>query len=139
MEEVLTAKKALEFLESKGIHAKAMEDSTNILKGGFSFKGGSLTYFLDFDKDCKHLHIEVLEFAKIPDEKLDDMYKVVNECNSSYNFVKFIVNEKRGELIARADAVIDIETCGEECYELLIRTVQIIESAYPTIMKAVWS
>ena len=137
--ESMTSKVALSYLENKNIHAHAVESNPNILKGSFSFKGGSLTYFLDFHEDDEHLHVEALDIAKVPEDKKESMYKALNEINASYNFVKFILNESRNDIIVRADAIIQLDSCGAETYELLIRTVKIVESAYPTIMKAVWS
>ena len=40
---------------------------------------------------------------------------------------------------ARCDNIIQLDTCGENCYELMIRMLKIVEDAYPSFMKALWA
>ena len=56
---------------------------------------------------------------------------------TSYTFNMLINTDN--ELIVKMDAILDMDTCGEECKELIYRTVGICDEAYPTIMKALWA
>jgi hypothetical protein len=67
------------------------------------------------------------------------MYKVVNECNDTYNYEKFVLIEKHSQICVRDDAVIQLDSCGEECYELMMRMAMVVDDAYPKFMKAIWA
>ena len=38
----------------------------------------------------------------------------------------------------KIDAVVQLDTCAEEMFELMVRAAQIVDDAYPDIMKALW-
>ena len=63
---------------------------------------------------------------------------VCNELNARFRWVKFYVDPD-SDIIADLDAMIDIDTCGEECLAMVRRMVSIIDDAYPTIAKARWT
>jgi hypothetical protein len=67
------------------------------------------------------------------------MYKIVNECNDRYNYEKFVLREKHSQICVVDDAVIQLDSCGEECYELMMRMATVVEDAYPRFMKAIWA
>ena len=71
--------------------------------------------------------------------KFDPMYKVVNECNDTYKHVKFVLDTEHSQINARDDDVIQLDSCGPECFELMIRMVKVVEAAYPKFMKAIWA
>ncbi|MBR4758708.1 MAG: YbjN domain-containing protein [Lachnospiraceae bacterium] len=78
--------------------------------------------------------------AKIPKEKLEGGYKLMNLLNTTYRFVVFTVNSDR-EIVMGYDmpAALNEELIGEAVYEILVRISRIIELAYPEIMKNIWS
>lgn len=47
-------------------------------------------------------------------------------------------SEVNNELTAETDAVIEPNTAGRECGELLLRCVDIVKDSYPNIMALVW-
>ena len=79
----------------------------------------------------------VLAFPSL--NKYDALYKVLNECNDRYIYVKFVLDEENGQINARCDNIIQLDTCGENCYELMVRMLKIVEDAYPSFMKALWT
>ena len=132
----LAEKMIIDFFESKDIHAEVLEGYFRV---GWNINGTSIDVFFVIDEDDAHAHLRGLNFVTVPEDKTERMYKVVNKLNDEYNWVKFIVDEEHATIAARDDAVIHLDSCGEECYELMMRMVGIVQEAYPEIMKALWA
>ena len=79
-------------------------------------------------------------FVKIPQQKIQAGYKLVNELNNKYKYVKFVVDDD-GDVSARWDLPdnVPLEAVGRTGLEILLRMFKIIDDAYPEVMKAVWS
>ena len=133
----MAAKIVSQYFENQDTSANVVDE--DVLRIGWNFEGGSIDIFFQFDEADEHVHIEGFNFIRVPEEKYDSMYKVLNEMNDKYNHVKFVLDTEGGQLNARDDAVIQLDSCGEECFELMIRMVQIVQDAYPYFMKAMWA
>lgn len=125
------------FFEAQDVKPDIVRD--DLMAVGWNLKNGSVRLFLHFDEEDSLAHFEGVEFIKVPEEKYDAIYKVLNEVNDDYKFVKFVLDTENGSLCARDDALIQLDSCGEECFEIMIRMIQIIDDAYPKFMKALWS
>ena len=126
-----------QYLETKKIHSKEIQE--NVLMAGFKINNGTIDIFLNFDETDTHVHLIGCNFIVVPENKYSDMYKVVNECNATYAYVKFVLNEEQGQVTLIEDDVIQLDSCGLECYELLDRMVAIVDDVYPKLMKAIWA
>ena len=104
---------------------------------GINYQSASMVVFFKFNEDDDHVHLEGMRFVKVPEDKFDAMYKVLNECNDQYTHIKFVLDVEKGELNARDDAVIQLDSCGAECFELMYRMLKVVEDAYPKFMKVV--
>lgn len=91
-----------------------------------------------FGDDGRDVGIRVFSIAKVPEDKIGNACFACSKLNSKFRWVKFYLDSDN-EVTASMDAVIDPYTTGEECYELLIRTTNIVDKAYPDIMKMLWS
>lgn len=111
----------------------------DLLRIGWGFEGGSIEVFFHFDEDDAHVHIEGINFINVPENKYDQMYKVLNECNDRYKHFKFVLDTKNGQITVSDDDIIQLDTCGPECFELMLRMVQVVQDVYPTLMKAMWA
>ena len=78
----IAAKLVSQFFESQD--TKANELRGDLLRIGWGFEGGSLEIFFKFDETDTHVHLEGLNFIKVPENKYDAMYKILNECNDQY-------------------------------------------------------
>ena len=133
----MAVKLVSQFFESKGI--KPTELGDDLLRIGFNFEGGTIEIFFQFDETDTHVHLRGMNFIKVPTNKYDVMYKILNECNAKYNYVKFVLNIKDGQINVRDDDVIQLDSCGLECFELMLRMVTIVEEVYPEFMKVMWA
>ena len=135
----MAAKMVSQFFEAQDTRANEVQEG--VLRIGWSFDGGTIEIFFDFDETDTHVHLEGLNFIKVPEDKFDSLalYKTINECNCTYTHVKFVLDTENGQILARDDDVIQLDSCGPECYELMMRMVRIVQDAFPKFMKAMWA
>ncbi len=94
-------------------------------------------FFFDGDDNGTHAAVRTI-FDKCPDDRLNDVLIVCNALNAQYRWLKFYI-DKDNDIMVEDDAILTPETAGEECFELLARTANIIEKAKPQIMRALYS
>ena len=94
---------------------------------------------LFFDQDGDGLvALRCWSFGRVPDDKRAAVLEVCNSLNFEYRWVKFYI-ENDGEVACAIDGVIDIDTVGQECIQLVSRMVGVFDEVYPRLMKAVWA
>ena len=97
-----------------------------------------ISFFFFFDSDGRTVNVKAFEICKPEEEKLMNMYVVINQIHCDYRWVKFFIDGEN-EVTFSGDAIVNEATAGEECFELLIRYISIIDEVYPTLMKAMWA
>lgn len=80
----------------------------------------------------------ITSLEHVPEDKFVDLVLACNQLNNQFRFIKFTV-DKDNDVMARADAILDTTSAGDECFELLIRSLQIIQDAKPLIMKSIYA
>lgn len=133
------AKMFVSLLEAKGLNSRFLDDAETVVRVGWKLDNTKISILFYFDEDNRSVHIEGREFLNVPENKIDVMYKACNTCNNQYRWVKFTVDEEDKELVAKDDAVIQLDSCADEVMELMIRMTQIVDDAYPQFMKALWA
>ena len=88
----------------------------------------SLTFTVIFDDDGLSISIRAYSIVRFKKNQLNDAYKFCNDMNNKFRWVKFFIDYE-DDLTASLDAVITPDTADEECYELLCRTISIVDSA----------
>ena len=58
--------------------------------------------------------------------------------NAQYRWVKFYIDGDQ-DIACQSDALVDIESVGSECLQMVERMVGIMDEAYPEFMKAFWA
>ncbi len=64
--------------------------------------------------------------------------QVCNELNARFRWVKFYLDDEL-DVRAEMDLRFTDESCGELCVEHTLGMISMIDSAYPTIGKALWA
>ena len=90
-----------------------------------------------FGEDGRDVAIRCFSVAKVPSDKLTKAYETCSKLNNKWRWVKFYIDSD-DEVTAADDAVIEPNTLGEECFELLVRCIDIVDKAYPEIMAMIW-
>lgn len=115
------------------------ERTTEVVKIDYSGKhGNDLSFTFFFDPTGDTVNVKMFSICKVGEEKLMNMYVTLNEINYEYRWIKMYMDNDN-EVTASGDAIINPETAGEECFEILLRYLSILDDAYPRIMKALWA
>lgn len=136
----LTADNVKKYLDSKDVRYEVLEEGERdvIAIGCQGEKAEKIRVIFFIDDDGQHVAIRSFGISKVPEEKLMPMYVALNELNCEYRWMKFYVDGDN-EIVAADDAILSPETAGEECFELLLRSVDIIDKIYPSLMKIIWA
>ena len=91
-----------------------------------------------FDSDNgNRVHFIGNNFISIPDEKTSDVIVACNALNKKYRWFKFYVDTD-GDLMVEDDAILSLDNVCDECMEIIVRMVRVIEEVYPSLMRIVW-
>lgn len=97
-----------------------------------------ITINVIFDEDDEGLvAFKCWSFGKVPAKKRDKVLESCNDLNAEYRWVKFFIDGD-DDVTADSDAIVDLDTVGSECIQMVRRMVNIIDEAYPRVMKAFW-
>ena len=112
----------------------------DFLEAGFSGDNATVkirVIAVDNDSEVKVMSDD---FAKFPGAKLEVGYKLTNQLNRKYKFIKFTIDND-GDLSAQWDLPDSVpsELVGKVAMEIVLRMFKIIDDAYPEVMKAVWA
>ena len=126
----------VKYLDSKGIKYDILNEDESIITSGWDLENASVRVYYAFSEDNVDVNITGMDFLKIPENKLDLMYKVCNEANFKYRWVKFYVNDDT--VCASDDALIQLDSAASEVFDLTGSLISVIDDAYPMFMKALW-
>lgn len=74
----------------------------------------------------------------VPEEKKAAILEVINKLNAKYRFVKFVL-DKDSVVNAEYDIPAAAGEIGKVAMEVFIRFAQVVDEAYPDLMKTIWS
>ncbi len=128
----------IEHLEQENIKfADLDEHVVRVAYSGENLK--TIPIIVYFDDDGEPIvQMKCWDIASFKDEKFDNGVAVCNELNKQFRWVCFYLDDDC-DVVAMLDAYVDEENCGNICTNLVHRMVSIIDEAYPTLMKALWS
>jgi len=82
--------------------------------------------------------MRVYGVVKVPENKSENLMRVCNELNKKYRYVKFFVDSDRDVNVAY-DITRNNGELGETVLEIMARFHNIINEAYPVLMRAIWA
>lgn len=137
----LIAEQIKRYLDSKGIiyeYFEANEKRKEAVRVSSRAENKeSIAINLIIDEDGNSINIKSFNVAKVPENKLADMYACLNALNAEYRWVKFFIDSDN-EVTVSGDAIVDAATVGEEMFEIILRYIGIIDDIYPRLMKVIW-
>lgn len=127
----------LRYMDKNEIKYVDRDDRTvRVTYGGDNLN--SIPIYVTFDKDDKNqAQFSCWNIAKFPDNKLEQAYKICNDLNTEYRWVKFYIDSDK-DIRCEMDACFEEYSVGANCASLVRRMVNIIDDVYPTFMKAMW-
>ena len=99
----------------------------------------TITVQFFFSTDGEDAAIRVFDLFKVPEDRHDKIYKALNEQNNALRFVKFCFDENDNTVQMEMDAAFRENDVGDICGELLFRSVELCDKAYPAFMQALWA
>ena len=135
----MTYKEAyLRYMDANGI--KYTDRGENMVRVAYSCSNiKSVPVIVIFDKEGKNLvQFVCCEVASFKDDKMAPGLVACNAMNAKYRWVKFYLDSDQ-DVRVEADALVSMDTVGEECAQMVSRMVNIIDDAYPEFMRALWS
>ena len=134
----MAANVTAEYFDSKGLRYD-MSDDGQMISTGFELKNcPGIKVLIVFDPGDESVSLRSKDIARIPEEKKDSMFAVVNSLNAEFRWIKFVINEEDNTLFAEDDAVIQLDSCGEEILECCLHFAAIIDKAFPQIMSSIF-
>lgn len=136
--ENLAMKMTAAFLDSKGVRYQVLDEKA--MRIGFSADNkDTVEVIVVFDDDNTSVGLRSFKYCKFDDEKREEMYKLCSQKNFRYRWVKFYVDEQDNTITIADDAVIQLDSCGEEVFELVYRMVGIADDCYRDFMRAIYA
>ena len=102
-------------------------------------KLNDIDVLIGFDEDNDpHVTFKCFSIGEFPKDKYAKALVTCNRSNLKYRWVKFFLNENN-EVTVSGDMILDEQTCGNNCEEMVHRVVGIVDDTYPEFMKTRWS
>ena len=133
---LLSAELFVEDLKAKGLPCDVHEDNDGDTIVSFNY-GGKPTLFIFSGPEGKMVSMYTI-FEKVPDSKLTDMYVLCNSLNARLKWLKFFVDDSNN-LVIQDDAILTPDTAAEECFQLFILRLKILDDVKESIMRTIWS
>lgn len=129
-----------EFEKAELKHQVQQHGPLDFLEAGFTGDNASViirVYAVDNDRG---VIVMSENFAKFPGAKLEAGYKLTNQLNCDYKFVKFTIDNDGG-LSTQWDLpdFVPSELVGKVAMEIVLTMFKIIDDTYPEVMKAIWA
>ena len=117
-------------------------ENASYIEAKFRIDNGPLVIARYISRDESNaVAVRVYELiGKISPEKKDKIVQTANECNNSYRYFKFIVDESN-DLNVEYDFPVSIsdESVGMVAAECFIHLMHILDHSYAKFMQALWS
>lgn len=77
--------------------------------------------------------------TNIPESKYPDILDVVNHLNFAYRFTCFFLNKETNAISVKMDIILNEELDNsQELFEYMMQLINITDTVYPSLMKAMW-
>lgn len=140
---IKTAESFIRFLDEKNISYETFSTSDdyendNAVQVSYPAESGEidLTCFFSENHDVQ---VRCFSLCNVPNDKIEEMYEVLNELNSKYRWVTFFIDDDNDVNVKGDLFSVTNNTAGYMCSDFMLRIINIIDDALPDIMKARWS
>ena len=125
------------YMNANGI--KYTEQNEDLIKVAYTGENlNTIPVYVFFDQDnAPYVQLKCWEIQNFKNNEAAALV-ICNSLNAKYRWVKFYLDNDK-DIVASIDAIVDMDTCGEVCLDLVRRIVSILDEAYPQIAKARWA
>ena len=82
--------------------------------------------------------LKCFDLGHFEGDKFAEGLLACNNANKEYRWLRFYI-DKDNDVTAAADAIVNEETILDEVIELIARMISIVDTLYPSFMKARWA
>ena len=122
-------------LKSKGLHYDVFETDDGGVVVKFPYDN-RITSCVFKGEEGRYLSMYTI-FERVPEEKIADGYALCNSLNAKFKWLKFYV-DKDNDLMVEDDAILSVDTAADECFELLMRRLNIMNESKAAVMRAIY-
>lgn len=127
------------FMDEQGIKYTDFDDRAVQLAFHSDVVPQGVRVVVIFDKENDNaVHFVSKGFVKVPESSLSAALLAVNEANAKFRWAKFYLADD-SDIVAEDDAILDMNNVGQECASICFRISNIVDEAYPILMKAIYA
>lgn len=132
------AQKFIDFMELTGapFSVKEMDDGSVVVSCRNSGTKSDINVIFSGDDDGKHVGFRTV-FDHCPKDRYPAAMVACNALNNQYRWLKFYLDDD-GDIMVEDDAIVFEDSAAAECFELIARTVSILEEARPILMRVMY-
>lgn len=132
-----TARAFMRACDEKGLKYKNQRDLDSgkslVVCGVNGSAGNTYDVMFIFDQDEESVAVRVYKLTSCNKENFARVLITVNQLNNKFRWYKFVIDDDR-DVNMECDAVIDVDSAGEVCTELLYHCMGIAKDAYPMLI-----
>lgn len=134
-----TTNRFTDFLDEHNVKWSYASEDENTIRIGYNLDNTHIAIFVIFGENCTDAGVRGVDFINVPKDKIAELIFAINKANCEYRWITFTIDSEDGSVVARADAVINEETCADVVFELVVRMNNVVDEVYPELMKAMWA
>ncbi len=121
------------------IEEAAGHSRVEVTFNGKVVKGAVIMFISANDQSDVSVRVPNFGSVTVPDDRHFEVLEELNRLNGKYRHIKFCL-QPDNSIIAMYEipASFPMESIGEGARELFVRMVQMLDEAYPAVMKVVW-
>ncbi len=129
------AQEFADFLDEKNLHYEARDfEGGSRLQIRFD-KNGIVFLFSGDDGRYVSMYTTI---ETVPADKIADVLIVCNELNAKYKWLKFYIDDDN-DVLSEDDAILNGDSAADECFELMLRRLNILDEVRSPIMRAIYA
>ncbi len=137
MSTALQVKEAFDKVSWKYKDFREMPDKSTIMLAGFNGDKATINLLMHFDAMDHTVMFRVLNLSKVPIDRKYEVFSALNRMNAVYRWIRFFVDDEES-IVAQVDHILIPDESADVVMELIVRINQVVNEAFPEIMKAVW-
>lgn len=132
-------RRIMDHLKAEGMKCRALDlgDSSAVELGIRLRSGAGFMFQFISSGEGNDIALRVFDLVSVPESGFQQVLLVVNELNRDYRYAKFVLIHQQNTVQMEMDVPKNTQDPGGVSLELLHRGAQILEDAYPRLLKAV--
>lgn len=124
------------FLDEKNVTYFTGGEEEQLLQVTWNISEGAEIIIMHiFDRESESVRILGSGFIVIPEDRMQEAYRLCNILNKEFRWVTFYADEADFQFMVSHDAKVTAQNCGPICLEAMMNIVDIVNETYPLMKK----